>query len=204
MGVASLPHQYEACRHMTNRIKKTSANTLIVVALENELPAHLVPGWKVLYTGVGKVNAAIAVTEAVLSGKRQYLINYGTAGAVNPAITGLNRVNHIVQRDMDVRPLGFELGHTPFDSLGHIDLGGPGVSLSTGDHFVTNPPELTTDIVDMEAYAIAKVAKVFKISFECWKYVSDKADEDAAVNWQESVTKGAVDFLQIVIKPLQD
>ena len=188
---------------MTNRMKKTSANTLIVVALEDELPSHLVSGWKVLYTGVGKVNAAIAVTEAVLSGQQQYLINYGTAGALNSSITGLNRVNHIVQRDMDVRPLGFELGHTPFDSVGHIDLGGPGVSLSTGDHFVTNPPELPADIVDMEAYAIAKVARVFNINFECWKYVSDKADEDAAANWQESVTKGAIDFLQTVIKPLQ-
>ena len=37
-------------------------NTLIVVALEDELPTHLVAGWNVLYTGVGKVNAAIAAT----------------------------------------------------------------------------------------------------------------------------------------------
>jgi adenosylhomocysteine nucleosidase len=104
-------------------------NTLIVVALEDELPTQLVAGWNVLYTGVGKVNAAIAATEAVLETRPIHLINYGTAGALNPSITGLNRVNHIVQRDMDVRPLGFELGHTPFDTTGHIDLGGPGVSL---------------------------------------------------------------------------
>ncbi|NCV51273.1 MAG: 5'-methylthioadenosine nucleosidase, partial [Gammaproteobacteria bacterium] len=36
----------------------TPDNTLIVVALEDELPTHMVPGWNVLYTGVGKVNAA--------------------------------------------------------------------------------------------------------------------------------------------------
>ena len=41
-------------------------NTLIVVALEDELPTHLVAGWNILYTGVGKVNAAIAATEAVI------------------------------------------------------------------------------------------------------------------------------------------
>ena len=199
----SVSHQYEACRYMINRIKKTSANTLIVVALEDELPAHLVPGWKVLYTGVGKINAAIAVTEAIVSGKRQNLINYGTAGALNYAVNGLNRVNHIVQRDMDVRALGFELGYTPFDSLGHIDLGGTGVSLSTGDNFVINPPELPTDIVDMEAYAIAKVSRLFEINFECWKYVSDNANDDAALNWQENVTKGAVTFIDTVIKPLE-
>ena len=177
-------------------------NTLIVVALEDELPTHLVAGWNVLYTGVGKVNAAIAATEAVLETRPIHLINYGTAGALNPSITGLNRVNHIVQRDMDVRPLGFELGHTPFDTTGHIDLGGPGVSLGTGDHFVTTPPERVTDIVDMEAYALAKVARLFSIHFQCWKYISDNANDDAADHWAENVAKGARAFVDEVIQPL--
>ncbi|MCH1501837.1 MAG: hypothetical protein L7S50_06135 [Litoricolaceae bacterium] len=177
-------------------------NTLIVVALEDELPTHLVAGWNVLYTGVGKVNAAIAATEAVLETRPIHLINYGTAGALNPSITGLNRVNHIVQRDMDVRSLGFELGHTPFDTTGHIDLGGPGVSLGTGDHFVTTPPELVTDIVDMEAYALAKVARLFSIHFQCWKYISDNANDDAADHWAENVAKGARAFVDEVIQPL--
>jgi len=177
-------------------------NTLIVVALEDELPTQLVAGWNVLYTGVGKVNAAIAATEAVLETRPIHLINYGTAGALNPSITGLNRVNHIVQRDMDVRPLGFELGHTPFDTTGHIDLGGPGVSLGTGDHFVTTPPELVTDIVDMEAYALAKVARLFSIHFQCWKYISDNANDNAADHWAENVAKGARAFVDEVIQPL--
>ena len=177
-------------------------NTLIVVALEDELPTHLVAGWNVLYTGVGKVNAAIAATEAVLETRPIHLINYGTAGALNRSITGLNRVNHIVQRDMDVRPLGFELGHTPFDTTGHIDLDGPGVSLGTGDHFVTTPPELVTDIVDMEAYALAKVARLFSIHFQCWKYISDNANDDAADHWAENVAKGARAFVDEVIQPL--
>ena len=177
-------------------------NTLIVVALEDELPTQLVAGWNVLYTGVGKVNAAIAATEAVLEARPIHLINYGTAGALNPSITGLNRVNHVVQRDMDVRPLGFELGHTPFDTTGHIDLGGPGVSLGTGDHFVTTPPELVTDIVDMEAYALAKVARLFSIHFQCWKYISDNANDDAADHWAENVARGALAFVDGVIQPL--
>jgi adenosylhomocysteine nucleosidase len=177
-------------------------NTLIVVALEDELPTQLVAGWNVLYTGVGKVNAAITATEAVLETHPIHLINYGTAGALNPSITGLNRVNQIVQRDMDVRPLGFELGHTPFDTTDHIDLGGPGVSLGTGDHFVTTPPELVTDIVDMEAYALAKVSRLFSIHFQCWKYISDNANGDAADHWAENVTKGARAFVNQVIEPL--
>lgn len=179
-------------------------NTLIVVALEDELPSALVAGWNVLYTGVGKVNAAIATTEAVIGTKPVHLINYGTAGALNTEVSGLVRVNHLVQRDMDVRPLGFDLGHTPFDTTGHIDLGGQGVSCGTGDHFVTTPPELVTDIVDMEAYALAKVARVFGLEFHCYKYISDNANDDAADHWAENVARGAEAFVQTVISPLSN
>ncbi|GIS10883.1 MAG: hypothetical protein CM15mP115_00340 [Alphaproteobacteria bacterium] len=45
----------------------------------------------------------------------------------------------MLQRDMDGRPLA-ALGDTPFEegrAAGVIDLGGNGVSLSTGDNFVT-------------------------------------------------------------------
>jgi adenosylhomocysteine nucleosidase len=143
----------------------TPDNTLIVVALEDELPTHMVPGWNVLYTGVGKVNAAIAATEAVLQAQPIHLINYGT---------------------------------------GHMDLGGAGVSLGTGDHFVTTPPELMTDIVDMEAYALAKVARLYEVHFQCWKYISDNANDDAADHWAENVAKGARAFVEHVIAPLKN
>ena len=187
---------------MMNEEIVTPKNTLIVVALEDELPAQLVPRWSILYTGVGKINAAIKVTEAVLRNRPSHLINYGTAGALNTSISGLNRVNRVVQRDMDVRPLGFQLGHTPFDNIRHIDLGGPGISLGTGDHFVTTEPELVTDIVDMEAYALAKVAHLFDVKFHCWKYISDNANEDAADQWAENVAKGSLKFIEQVIDPI--
>ena len=37
----------------------TPDNSIIFVALESELPADHLPGWKIIYTGVGKVNASI-------------------------------------------------------------------------------------------------------------------------------------------------
>ena len=39
--------------------------TLLVVALENELPRDMVAGWTIIYKGVGKVNAAIALRDAI-------------------------------------------------------------------------------------------------------------------------------------------
>ena len=57
---------------------------ILFVALASELPKELVPnGIDVVYTGVGKVNAAIKATETLkeLSPSETIVINYGSAGA---------------------------------------------------------------------------------------------------------------------------
>ena len=46
----------------------------------------------------------------------------------------------------------------------------------------------------MEAYAIAKVCLVKKVNFLCFKYISDKADENAADNWKKNVQLGKIEF----------
>ena len=79
-----------------------------------------------------------------------------------------------------------------------IDLGGDGVSLSTGDNFVTALPDLASDIVDMEGYAIAKACIRAGVPFTCWKFVTDLADENATANWRENVEKGAAAFIELV------
>ena len=37
-------------------------NTVLLVALEKELPKQLIPTWNIYYTGVGKVNATYKLT----------------------------------------------------------------------------------------------------------------------------------------------
>ena len=39
-------------------------DTLIIVALERELPKTLLPNWNIVYSGVGKVNASFSVVNA--------------------------------------------------------------------------------------------------------------------------------------------
>ena len=39
-------------------------HTLLLVALEKELPKKILPTWNIYYTGVGKVNAALSVVAA--------------------------------------------------------------------------------------------------------------------------------------------
>ena len=67
--------------------------------------------------------------------------------------------------------------------------------LGTGDSFVTSPPELECDIVDMEGYAIAKVALANGRDITILKYGSDFADEKSAGEWAENVAKGEKLFL---------
>ena len=77
-------------------------------------------GVPVLYCGVGKVNAAIALTRELLryahAGEPVPLVlNFGTAGSRVHHTGTLVACHEFLQRDMDVRGLGFVLGVTPFD-----------------------------------------------------------------------------------------
>ena len=50
----------------------------------------------------------------------------------------------------------------------------------------------------MEAYGIAKICAKEQIDFECYKFITDFADEDAMKDWQLNQANGAEAFLNIV------
>lgn len=171
----------------------------ILVALESELPDELPPGYSLVYTGIGKINASYAALKTVHQNDCKAIINYGTAGAFKSAHVGeLLEIGTLHQRDMDARPLA-ALGETPLEnriSASEIRLAQGQYSLGTGDSFVTSPPELGSDAVDMEAYAIAKVCGLENMPFSCFKFITDLADDNAAEHWQANVSLGAQLFLQ--------
>ena len=174
-------------------------NTLILVALEAELPKKMIPNWNVAYTGVGKVNAALKGSEYVSRYKPTNLINFGTAGALKTELNGLQEITQFFQRDMDARKLGFALGQTPFEETIYFSAQKDGLSCGTGDSFVTAPPELQTDLVDMEAFALAKLAHLAGIHFSCFKYVSDQADEKAPSTWKDNLAKASHAFVNEIL-----
>ena len=172
-------------------------SSLLVVALEMELPPTVVDGWQVLYTGVGKVNAAIELIKVLNEAKMpKTIINYGSAGSLRTDLSGIQEVTRFFQRDMDARALGFELGQTPFEDNIEIDLGREGLTCGTGDNFVSGMPELQTDLVDMESYVIAKICRQFRIDFYCYKFISDNADDGAAADWNRQLTNGSLLFVK--------
>jgi len=163
-------------------------NDIILIAIREEAPdlAHMM---NLFYTGVGKVNAAMTASEIVAKYRPKRIINFGTAGGITVA-PGFYQCTRFVQRDMTCEALGCVPGQTPFETDVHIG-NTQGLTCSTGDNFVMNPElAIPADIVDMEAYAIAKVCAKYKVEFECWKYISDQANQHAHHDWQLSVAQG--------------
>ena len=187
-----------------------TTNPIFLVALEVELPFLGFPNLNIQYTGVGKVNAAYHTMKSIQTYKPTMVINFGSAGAVGSDISGLVQVSRVIQRDMDVQGLGFELGQTPFeigeDSLVLEDCSkidnnhnGTKVSCSTGDNFVSEEPKLTSDIVDMELYAIAKICSRENTPLFSWKFISDQADGDSPKDWEKNVSRGVEAFKTSVL-----
>ena len=169
---------------------------LILVAIEDELKRSDLPDHQIEYIGVGKINAVLNTLNAIEKHSPLEIINFGTAGSLDPEIKGLIEVSTFLQRDMDASPLGFQLGQTPFEEDIGISFGRGGVTCGTGDKFVTRAPRLKTDIVDMEAFAIAKVCKLKNIDFRCFKFISDNADNEAKDDWVDNVSLGSKLFIE--------
>ena len=150
------------------------------------------------YTGVGKINAIYNTLKLINIHKPKLIINYGTAGAVNGQLKGIVECTKFYQRDMDVRGLGFKLGETPFDKIKEIIISQNGHSCGTGDSFVNKKIDMKVDVVDMEAYAIAKVCLLENVEFRCFKYISDNADKNANIDWNENLALGANAFSKLI------
>ena len=172
-------------------------NKLFVAALKEETPGlnffqHI---------GVGKINATYNLNKLIHRFKPTEIINYGTAGAIKKDISGLVECTKFYQRDMDARGiLNLKLGETPFDNINEIINSDEGLSCGSGDSFVTKKIEMNIDVVDMEAYAIAKVCKLENIKFRCFKFISDNADENATSDWIENCKNGAKLFKKKLMK----
>ena len=152
------------------------------------------------HIGVGKVNATFNTLRLINIHKPKIIINYGTAGAFNKELKGIVECTKFYQRDMDVRVLGFKLGETPFDKINEIITSKNGFSCGTGDSFVNNKIDMKVDVVDMEAYAIAKVCMLENIEFKSFKYISDNANDNANIDWNENVALGAKAFQNYINK----
>jgi adenosylhomocysteine nucleosidase len=187
-------------------------SSLIVMALEIESQGVFeAAGIEVLFTGIGKINGAYALTRKLAETRAAGLelprvINFGTAGSHTLNVGSLVACHTFVQRDMDVSGLGFEIGVTPFDRVpALIEFPVTVAELasypcSSGDSFETRVSPTPQDVLDMEAYALAKVCWLENAQFTCVKYITDGADHTAATDWESNLPKAAAAFLEVYRK----
>jgi len=176
---------------------------LIVLALEKEAPSLIHRNSNVHVIGVGKVNAAINLIRLIYRYHPRRVINIGTAGGIT-VDSGIHRINCAIQHDVNLTPLGLDPGVILSDAENtKVTLPGDGVICATGDLFVTEPSKLRVpcDIIDMEAYSIARVCKEMHVECEIWKYISDKADTESSGKWKAEVKSGQ-DYYEQVLKDL--
>lgn len=159
-------------------VKRNENKIWFIVAFEDEFRTK---NHNVVYTGPGKVNAAMATQWLIDNHHPSEIINVGTAGG-NPSQVEKGLV-YVIKRAVDrdwTTPSGskvaFELA---MDVAGSQDC-------YTGDSFVTDLEHSEYPLVDMEVCAIAAVCKENNVKLKSYKYVSDCGDDE---DWQNSLTK---------------
>jgi adenosylhomocysteine nucleosidase len=180
-----------------------SERTLFVFALPSEAAEEFEHVNKVI-VGIGKVNAAYELAKAIHQHKPRLIINLGSAGSNVFKRGEVVCCTKFIQRDMDVRGLGFKLYETPLSGIEPvlqygIKLKGlPEGICGTGDSFEMNHSVSVYNVIDMEAYPLAYISMKENIPFLCLKYISDGADGTAADEWSVQVHNAAVAFKQIL------
>lgn len=169
------------------------SSTLVVSATRAE--ARYVPaGLRVVITGIGKVRAATALSEALAGAGPPVsrVVNIGTVGALHDRYTGLFVPSVVIEHDI-TSAVFQEMGY-PLVDRWEIP-GGDGTVLASGDTFVTDPVRRAdlarnADLVDMEGCAIAYVATYFGVPCRLVKAVTDAADASATA-WPSRIDAAA-------------
>jgi len=172
---------------MTYEMKPIAGkNVLFVMAADAEYGVFLRTRISPLMTGVGPVEAAIALTRelARLAGHDDLpdlVVSLGSAGSATLEQAEIYQVSAVSYRDMDASAFGFEKGKTPFLDLPvsvELPLRIPGIqtaTLSTGANVVSGAAyqSIDADMVDMETFAILRACQSFNIPLIGLRGISD-------------------------------
>ncbi len=139
----------------------------------------------ILYTGIGKTNAAFALTEALFvltqnSITVKKIINIGLAGGFGLKLGEIVQVKHAIFSDFDLSVFN--------DPIPSFDLKPTGctklreVVCFSADRFVTTPLNNTQKayVCDMELTSLAQIAEIKQIPLSAFKIVSDLLDSKSS------------------------
>ena len=165
---------------------------VVIVASEYELP---ISKWKfnipLLYSGIGKINAAYATLKAISEFAPDLIINLGSVGSLVIPIGTTLEIANVVERDFNTEPLEVR-GTVPFDRCpSTLNSGVQGYKCGTGDNFVIErDPWLISNgihVVDMELFSIAKICFKLNVNWRSGKFVSDQIGSNSSSDWQNQI-----------------
>mgnify|MGYP000706363076 CR=1 FL=1 len=171
---------------------------LLLFALKKEIASSFLSlndeEVQLLVTGMGKLNAAISLSHFLaskLSGslseelkEKLVIINLGTAGSKTFPVGSLVEIAEFYERDTF-----FSSSKVSFPTLTSL----PKAICGSGDNLININDPLFKDspwnIVDMEAYALAKTCQAWGLKFVSIKYITDNSEENIKKQWQLQIDK---------------
>jgi len=173
--------------------------SLLVFAHDDEATAFAAAEAPHLVTGVGKINAAFALTRAIMEAIAaghgpDRVVVLGTAGAVSDSarLDTVYQVTAAVQHDFSLPSPRFELGGEA--------IAEPAV-IATGDVFVQDDAQRAAleaagaMLVDMESYAYAAVCDRLGVPLQIFKTPSDFADSSTTQDEWDGIVVSKSDQL---------
>ncbi|WP_027327072.1 5'-methylthioadenosine/adenosylhomocysteine nucleosidase [Helicobacter pametensis] len=180
------------------------------------------------YSKIGKVHAALSASTMILHFGAEKLIFSGVAGGLNPSLKvgDLIIANKLCQYDVDITAFGHPLGFIPessvyieanltLNALAHEVAREKGITLqegiiASGDSFIANREKkqwlidtFGADAVEMEGASVANVCHLLRVPFCILRSISDSADGEADVSFDEfleSSAKVSADFVEAMLQ----
>lgn len=186
----------------------------------------------VMQSGIGKVNATIATTLLIQRFTPKAIINTGSAGGIGEQLSIGDVVigDSVTHHDVDVTAFGYTVGQMagmpenyPCDTR-LVDLAKQAATtfpnakihsgqIVSGDQFIADSSRFsaikkdfpTALAVEMEAAAIAQTCYRFDVPFVVVRAISDLANEQASVSFDEFIEQAgrhSADMVRAIIKNL--
>ncbi|WP_208558859.1 5'-methylthioadenosine/adenosylhomocysteine nucleosidase [Marinilactibacillus kalidii] len=180
-------------------------------------------------SGIGKVNAAIATALLIQTFQVEAVINTGSAGGIGKGLKVGDLVisTELTYNDADARVFGYKYGQIPQmpalyeadqsiiekvasaakETNWHVEKG----LIVSGDSFIAGD-EQTSKIRDyfpnalvteMEGTAVAQTCYQFGTPFTVVRALSDTADEEASVSFDEFIEQAGKRSAELVLKVIE-
>lgn len=183
-----------------------------------------------LQSGIGKTAAAVGTALLLQIAKPEMVINTGSAGGLDNRLNVGDIVisNEVRHHDVDVTAFGYEKGQLPANPAAFqadpelIDLAKSEVEkagfnavmglICSGDQFINGAEKIAqiqqdfsnVAAVEMEAAAIAQVCHAFDLPFVVVRAISDVADKESHLSFDEFLPLAAEKSSAIVLAMLKN